>query len=189
MGGESFPGRGARFARAILEIDFQRKAHHMSKVFAAALAMAATLGVTAPALAADAHSHDSHSHSHAAPQKLTLDHGKKWATDEALRRGMGDIRAAFAGKHARLHKGTLTPAEYAALGQTVVARVGDIVANCKLAPEADANLHVVVAELLAASDAMQGKAAVEPAKGAIKAVHALNEYGRYFDHPGWKALR
>lgn len=153
------------------------------------LAVAAVLAAAAPAIAADAHSHDQHQAA-AQPHKLSLDHGKKWATDEPLRRGMGEIRAALAAKHTGIHKATLTPAEYKALGETVEKKVGDIVANCKLAPEADAQLHVVVAELVAASDAMQGKEPhAQPSKGAIKAVHAVNEYGKYFDHPGFKALR
>ena len=163
------------------------KVFTMNKVLIAAL-LAASLGAGVPALAADSHSHDSQSQ--AAPHKLSLDHGKKWATDEPLRRGMGEIRAALAAKHTGIHKGTLTPAEYKALGETVEKKVGDIVANCKLAPEADAQLHVVVAELVAASDAMQGKEPqAKPSKGAVKAVHALNEYGKYFDHPGFKPLR
>jgi hypothetical protein len=35
-------------------------------------------------------------HAHAATEKIRLDNGKKWPTDEALRRGMGEIRTAMA---------------------------------------------------------------------------------------------
>jgi hypothetical protein len=61
------------------------------------------------------------------------------------------------------------------------------VANCKLTPEADAVLHVVVADLLAGADQM--KSGTDAAAGAHKVVTAANEYSRYFDHPGWKVLR
>lgn len=161
------------------------KVFTMNKVLIAAL-LAASLGAGVPALAADSHSHDSQSQ--AAPHKLSLDHGKKWATDEPLRKGMGDIRGALAAKVDAIHKGKLSAAEYKALGATVEKNVGDIVANCKLPPEADANLHIVVAELVAAADAMQGKSDVKPAMGAERAVRATNEYAKYFNHPGFKPL-
>src|SRR3569832_699588 len=45
-----------------------------------------------PVLAAGPHAHDKP----AAPVQLRLDHGKKWPTDDVLRRGMGDIRLAMA---------------------------------------------------------------------------------------------
>jgi hypothetical protein len=38
------------------------------------------------------------------------------------------------------------------------------------------------------ADAMQGKSKTKPAAGAVQAVRAVNQYGKYFDHPGWKPL-
>ena len=149
-------------------------------VLAASLAFAAG----APALAVEPHSHDA-----AAPvHELTLDHGGKWATDAPLREGMSRIRAALAGKHAAMKKGTLDDAGYAELGDAIEKNVASIVANCKLSPEADANLHVVIAELANAADAMRGAAPMTRIEGAQKAVNAVNLYGRYFDHPGWKPI-
>jgi len=148
-------------------------------LLAAALAAAFALGIGSPAIAADPHAHGA-----GAPSKLALDHGKKWSTDEPLRKNMGEIRAALAAKHQGIHKGTLTPEDYKALGTLVEARVGTIVAECKLAPAADANLHLIVAELIAGADAMQGKAKTKPAAGAVQAVRAVNQYGKFFDHPG-----
>lgn len=152
-------------------------------LIAAALATAVALGTGAPTFAADPHQHDA-----AAPSKLVLDHDKKWSTDEPLRKHMGEIRAALAAKQQGIHKGTLTPEDYKALGTLVEARVAAIVAECKLAPAADANLHLIVAELVAGADAMQGKSKVKPVAGAVQAVRAVNQYGKYFDHPGWKPL-
>lgn len=157
--------------------------HIRRTLLATALAAAFAIGAGAPALAADAHQHGA-----AEPAKLTLDHGKKWATDEPLRKNMGEIRTALAAKATGIHKGTLTAADYQALGTLVEARVAAIVAECKLAPAADANLHVIVADLVAGADAMQGKSKTTPSAGAVQAVRAVNQYGRYFDHPGWKPL-
>ena len=128
-------------------------------------------------------------HAHEAPAKLELDHGRRWATDAPLRRGMDALRAAFAGRLAAIHAGTLAPADYAALGATIEGGVATIVAECKLEPKADAVLHVIVAELLAAADVLQGRAPGTPAAGTHRAVIALNDYGRYFDHPQWRALQ
>lgn len=152
-------------------------------LLAAALVTAFALGTGAPTLAADPHQHAA-----GEPSKLVLDHGKKWATDEPLRKNMIEIRVALAAREAGIHKGTLTPDDYKALGVLVEARVATIVAECKLEPAADANLHLIVAELLAGADAMQGKSKTKPGAGAVKAVRAVNEYGRYFNHPGWKPL-
>ena len=152
-------------------------------LLAAALVTAFALGTGAPSLAADPHQHAA-----GEPSKLVLDHGRKWATDEPLRKNMSEIRAALAAKHGGIHKGTLAPEDYKALGTLVEARVATIVAECKLEPAADANLHLIVAELIAGADAMQGKSKTTPAAGAVQAVRAANRYGTYFNHPGWKPL-
>ena len=127
-------------------------------------------------------------HAHEPPAKLELDHGKPWATDTPLRKGMESVRAAFAGQLAAIHAGTLAPADYAALGAKIEVEVATIVAECKLEPKADGVLHVIVAELLAAADVLHGRAPGTPVAGAHRAVTALNDYGRYFDHPGWQPL-
>lgn len=153
---------------------------------AAALAFAIAAS-TAP-LAFAAPSHDHSGHGGGAPT-LQLEHGKKWATDAPLRQGMGDIRQALEARHKAIHKGTLDGAGYRELGATIESRVAGIVRDCKLPPEADANLHIVVAELVAAADAMQGKSAEKPSQGAERAVAAANAYGKHFAHPGWKPIR
>jgi hypothetical protein len=154
-------------------------------VLAAAFASAALLGLQAPAIAADAHEHG---HGGAEAHKLQLDHGKKWATDEPLRKGMSEIRSLVDAQHDRIHKGTLKPADYAALGKKIEAQVGYVVANCKLDPKADANLHVVLEQMLEGVEAMKGEPKKNPRAGAGKVVDALNNYGNHFDHPGWKRL-
>ena len=182
------------------------KPHH---TLAAAVAVAFALGAAVPAFAADAHSHagapeaaahthapegasaagaDTHAHAAGAPSKLALDHGKKWATDAPLRQRMGEIRALMAAEVGPIHAGKLSPERYRQLGAAVEEKVAAIVAECKLPPDADAMLHLVVADLVAGADIMQGKAQGTPAEGAHKVVTGANAYGRYFDHAGWKPL-
>lgn len=147
---------------------------------------AAAAGAGGLVLAAD-HQHGGHEkHGQA---KLQLDQGKKWATDAPLRQSMDALRAAFAERLAEIHKGSLADEQYKVLGARVDSEIGNIVAQCKLEPKADAMLHIIVADLLAAAEVMQGKAAGKPAAAAHKAVTAINAYGRYFDHPKWQALK
>ena len=155
------------------------KIRHTLLAFATAFALAGGTNVLAA---------EPHAHAAGEPTRLALDHGKKWSTDEPLRKNMSEIRAALAGKEVRIHQGTLTSDDYKALGLLIETRVANIVAECKLEPAADANLHLIVAELLAGADAMQGKTEAKPAAGAAQAVRAANQYGRYFSHPGWKPL-
>lgn len=132
---------------------------------------------------------DAHHHHEQGSAKLALDHGKKWASDAPLRNSMDALRMAFAERLPAIRKATLSTADYKALGEKTETEIGNMVAQCKLDPKADAMLHVVIADLLAGADLMTGKAKGKPGAGARKAVSALNNYGRYFDHPGWVALR
>ena len=148
----------------------------------AVAAMAAALSV--PVLAQTA----SHDHG-AATHKLTLDQGRKWATDEPLRAGMGRIRSLAERPLEAAHAGKLTPAQYGELAMQIETEVGAIVANCKLEPKADAMLHLVIADIAAGTDAMAGKnAKVRPALGLVKVAQAVNHYGSHFDHPGFKPI-
>jgi hypothetical protein len=129
-------------------------------------------------------------HEHAEHGKLTLNHGKKWPTDDALRTGMNNIRKLVEPQLPAVHADKLAAAQYGELARKVEAEVGFVVANCKLDPKADAMLHLVIADIGGGVDAMAAKnPSVQPAQGATTVVAALNEYGRYFNHPGWKPIR
>ena len=149
----------------------------------AAAAMAAALSL--PALAQTA----AHDHSAATPHKLALNQGRKWATDEPLRAGMGRIRGLVEPQLGAAHAGKLTPAQYRELATQVETEVGGVVANCKLEPEADAMLHLVIADLAEGADTMAGKnVKVRPVLGLVKVAQAVNQYGSHFDHPGFKPI-
>jgi hypothetical protein len=148
--------------------------------FVAALA---ALGTTATALAQQ-HEHEA---SAAAVASLKLDGDRKWPTDASLRQGMAAIHAAFETDHPAIHAGSETNEQYAALAATIEAQVNTIVANCKLPPEADANLHFVIADLLQGVTLMRGE---DPARsrhdGAARVHGALRAYPTFFDDPDWK---
>ncbi len=131
-----------------------------------------------------------HTHDAATAHKLSLDHGRKWATDEALRNGMRGIRDLVEPQLEAAHAGKLSAAQYGELSTQVEAEVGTIVANCKLEPKADAMLHLVIADLGAGTDAMAGKnPKLQPPQGLAKVALAVNEYGRHFNHPGFRPIR
>jgi len=155
---------------------------------AGAIFLAAGLALSAASFAAPAHKHDAHA-DHAAPATLQLNAGKKWATDEALRKSMDSIRQSIEGSLHQIHENRLTPAGYGTLARKVDAEVGYIVSNCKLEPRADAQLHLIIADLIAGSEKMAGK--VKNAKrqdGAVKVIGALENYAAYFDHPQFKPV-
>jgi hypothetical protein len=60
-----------------------------------------------------------------------------------------------------------------------------MVENCVLEPAVDEQFHIVLEQV------MEGVAALEKGKtqpGAVAIVHALDAYGKHFEHPGWQAL-
>ena len=158
--------------------------HGIWKFFAAT---GLALGLVATGVSAAEHS--AHQHGADAAQ-LALDNGKKWAYDEPLRKGMGAIRAELDTSLHAIHEGKLTAARYNALATKVTAEVGNMVAQCKLEPKADAQLHFVIAELLHGADVMQGKVKkVSRQMGAVTVLGALEKYAAYFDHPNWQPIK
>src|SRR5687768_2970294 len=103
----------------------------------AVLVAIAVLGTGIPAVAVAQHSHDSHSHAAHESPRLTLDAGRKWATDAPLRRAMEDIQSALYQQRQAILERNLGEAQSKALGQLIEARVATIVAECKLEPRAD----------------------------------------------------
>jgi hypothetical protein len=149
------------------------------RAFAAAV-LALGLALSGPTFAATEQAHASHG---AAALELTLNNGQKWPTDEALRQGMGEMRSMLATSLGRMHAGQFTSADYAALADRAQEQVDYVTAYCKLPEDADAQLHVVLAEILEGVDAM--RAGADRLGGARRVVRALEAYGRHFDHPNW----
>ena len=75
------------------------------------------------------------------------------------------------------------------LAKQVQASVGKIVAQCKLPPAADAQLHIVIAELLVGADQMAGKVKNSSREdGANKVIGALQAYSQHFADPNFHAF-
>ncbi|HWS75539.1 MAG TPA: hypothetical protein VN324_10410 [Quisquiliibacterium sp.] len=158
----------------------------LAALVASAVLSIGTAAGAAPQATASATEAHGHEHGHGTA-RLSLDHGRKWATDAPLRKGMSGIRAEMVRSGKAIHSGRLAAAEYEALAARVEAEIAQIVANCKLAPDADEQLHLVLTQLGEGVDEM--KRGEHRNEGAEAVVAALNEYGRYFDHPGWKPIK
>ena len=147
-----------------------------------ALALSSPLAVLAAS--------DAHDHGKSAPHKLELNAGKKWGTDDALRKAMSGIQASVTQTLPAAHAGKASAADYDAFGKDVTAQVTYMVENCKLDPQADAQLHIIVADLMNGVEAAQGKQGEKKrASGVVKVAQAANAYGKHFDHAGWKAIQ
>jgi len=156
------------------------------KKIVATLFAAALLSVSPGMVSAQDHSH---SHDAEEPVQLTLNNGKKWTTDDNLRQSMNRIRDALAAELPAIHSGKATAEQYRKLAQKTNDQIAFIVKNCKLDQKTDAMLHLVLADIIAGADAMMGQDSSEAHKGAAKIVRALDNYGAYFDHPGWHVMK
>lgn len=147
------------------------------------------LSITGIPFAATHDAAHNHQHEHAVAATLQLNAGQKWETDAALRQAMGNIRQAMAGSLHAIHENRLSKNGYAGLAKKVKNEVGNIVANCKLEPKADAQLHLIVAELLEGAGEMAGKVKTGKRQdGAVRVIGALEKYGQYFADPGFKPI-
>jgi len=158
------------------------------KILSATLA-SLTLLAAAPNLALAQAGHQQHEMhgSGGAVAQLQLKDGQKWQTDASLREGMASIRAAFDTDHPAIHAAKQTDAQYATLATHIDQQVKAIVAGCHLPADADASLHLVIADLLQGVSLMRGEDPQRTRHDGAALVHgALKAYGQYFDDPTWK---
>src|SRR3546814_18275377 len=106
---------------------------------------------------------------------------------EALRQGMGALHQIVSRGMDTAHTNALKPDDYKKMSGEIMTQFTYIVENCKLEPEADAQLHILLGNISQGVDVIEGKVSGEqPEDGLIKMAQALNSYGSYFDHPNWK---
>ena len=127
-----------------------------------------------------------HSHHQDHSTKLELNQGKKWETDEPLRKGMTEIKTILEGKLPEIHSDRLDSKGYIEAARKISASVNSIFKNCKLSPKADAALHVVLTEIIGGAETMKvAPSTTEKRQGAIRVIDALSDYAKFFEHSGW----
>jgi RIO-like serine/threonine protein kinase len=85
-----------------------------------------------------------------------------------------------------IHEKAFTPEQYEALGAHIMTQINDMIANCKLPKEIDAQFHLVIAQIINGVEEMKVSASSD--QGAEKIIQALVDYGKYFTHAGWQPL-
>ena len=155
------------------------------KLIIPAMVIGLLLASLAFAAGAADHGHDHHDHA-AHAGGLVLNDGERWATDAALREGMGRVRETFVGVLPAYKRGELSQEAATDAARAVDEHVAFLVEYCELEPAADAVLHVLLAELLQGSAAL--RQAPQSGDGLPRIHRALQDYPRYFEHPGWQGL-
>ena len=156
----------------------------MKRLMPVLAAIAIALPLTLSAAEPGNHAHEAH-----AKHKLELNAGKKWPTDDALRKGMSSMRSSVVAALPSAHAGRLSDADYEVLAKELGTQVGYIVQNCKLEPRADAQLHLVLERVVNGIDTIGGKTQDKKrVSGLVGIAEALNTYGAYFDHSGWQSI-
>lgn len=158
--------------------------------------------LVAGTVVAQAHEHGKHEHGKAEPGKHSHDHGgtgggpasaglklnngKKWETDAKLQAGMSAIQAAVGAAIGPIHSDNFSAAQYKELSEKIDKEIQGIMNKCKLAPEVDVQFHLVLADLFGGTAAMRAEG--DRTAGVLKVIRALEAYGKFFQHPGWKPL-
>ncbi|MEZ5513897.1 MAG: DUF3365 domain-containing protein [Steroidobacteraceae bacterium] len=168
-------GHAVRLTLALVE---ERLMQQVGKSAAPARAIAVIIAM----LAATAYGQEQHQHGGMAA--LELNEGAKWTTDEPLRNGMERIRAAIAPPIASLAAGQSVE-RATELASTIRQQVDYLIENCKLEPQADAMLHLLIAEILEGASEIEHADTV--AAGLARVQQAMARYPQYFEHPGWVA--
>lgn len=135
------------------------------------------------------HAHQSHGAQGAELHSLQLNDGSQWETDAPLRKAMARLRQDIHPLMPNIHQDELSEERYDALAVSVNDQVAYMIEHCELEGEADAQLHLVIADLMTGADVMQGKTTGQARRnGAIRVVGALNNYATYFNDPEFEKL-
>ncbi len=151
-------------------------------VFLTLILGGSSVGLSGASLAAESLATGDHQHG-LAVHELQLNAGEKWATDAPLRKAMGSLNDAMRAALPEIHEDRLGEASYVQLASLINDEVAFMIKHCKLTPEADAQLHLIIAQMLAGSDSMAGKAEGTRRDGAVKVMGALGSYAKYFADP------
>ena len=133
-----------------------------------------------PAFSVSALAEPQHNHTQDSEMQpaLTLNQGEKWPTDAPLRESMAKLRHALIAVLEDIHHDRLTEQGYKELANTVQQQSGYIIRHCALTPEADAQFHIILAQLMTSAQIMQQTE--HQRRGGVKLLQALKDYNRYF---------
>lgn len=132
--------------------------------------------------AQDEHRQHAHEPAHAETElSLQAPEQGKWESDESLRQGMSELRAAFEPQHAAYRDDEFNAEHARELADAIETQVNFMIANCRL--PADAELHKLLAGALGAAKSLRESDDLH--EGLHQLHRVLQTYGDYFEHPGW----
>jgi len=176
---------GLAFSRAIggdMKAVIQPLAWGIAMASILAVATGFALAVTSGTVQAVEHSHSQHAHGEQV--SISAPDGQRWATDPSLREGMSRIQDAVQQALPSAPQAPLGAAEAAQLRDTSNDAIAYMVDNCELPAEADAALHLLLAELIEGANALSQAERREA--GLEHIVTALQHYAATFDEPLWR---
>lgn len=118
--------------------------------------------------------------------QLVLNQGEKWEIDDSLHVGMSGIKQEIIKNLDEIHHERFTKQQYADLVVTLDKLLAFLFENCKLPPLADAQLHILLANVMQGVDKM--KNSENKKQGAILIIQSLKTYPVYFNDPNWQGL-
>lgn len=142
---------------------------------AAAATEAATQSAAAPA---DAHA----GHAGETVAVTALPDGQRWETDAPLRAGMRNLREATEALH-HYKMGHLDDVQRDNAVEKIDAAIRNMIANCKLEPQADAALHGLLATFIVGANAV--RAGTFGTTELVSMQEALAQYPQLFDDAQW----
>ena len=155
---------------------------NISKLISTCLLLIGTT-VTTSVVASE---HD-HNHEQASThQTIQLNQGEKWPIDASLHIGMSEIKNSIEDNIAEIHHKKFTNLQYKSLAGKIDDQLAYLFENCKLPAGADAQLHILLFDIMQASKQMQSSD--NPRAGAITTIKVLQKYPHYFDDKEWQAL-
>ncbi|MDE2382660.1 MAG: DnrO protein [Xanthomonadaceae bacterium] len=126
--------------------------------------------------------HDAHATHTVQPAAATTP-AQRWATDAPLRAGMRSIRQAVQALDHYEH-GHMDATQAHNTAQQIDTAVNQMIAQCKLKPDADAALHGLLVKFIAGAKAVrESQDAPMPKINAMR--EALVQYPQLFNDPGW----
>ncbi|GLX79578.1 hypothetical protein tinsulaeT_29180 [Thalassotalea insulae] len=130
---------------------------------------------------------EEHQHHHQQQTaELALNHGEKWSIDESLHIGMTNIKNDISANLALIHQQKFTAKQYQGLALGLEKHLSFLFENCQLAPQADAQLHILLADIMQGVAQMKHSDNGKP--GAVLIIQALKNYPQYFADPRWQNL-
>ena len=132
-------------------------------------------------LAEDSHHH--HHHGSEKKTKLTLNKGQKWPTDKVLRHHMEAIHTKIKALIPKIKSNKAKNKDYKTFANSIERNINSIFKNCKLEPEVDAQLHIVLAEIIEGKEELKKDLSLEEKHDSLhKIINAYKKYIKYFDY-------